>query len=324
MAEPGSRNVPFGLGVPSLLLGISAFVLSVVPFVLGGFASASTASLPLGGLGFLLGLGGLAVSIMHRGHQIGFPLAGLACNLSALVTALIGISGLGNAHLKTDGVGPFKHEKALALNQEDAGPNSGKRGEAVASPAKTKRAEVKDPDWIDASNGPFAYGDISVKVGMVLVNSVTIKDVLGQQTDTQQKYLGIQLFIGNAGKTKKINYRGWAGVVNAGDLTDLLKSAGKEGGGIGDVIGLSGGRNAANLTDNFGNSYKRIALELGAEIPGQIKGDTSIYPGSIVEDLLVFEMPVENVQYLCLELPAAAFGEKGSIYLKIPQSMIRR
>ena len=84
------------------------------------------------------------------------------------------------------------------------------------------------------------------------------------------------------------------------------------------------GKNAAAVKDNFGNSYKRFTIGLGEEIPGQIVAETSIYPEKTVEDLLVFEPPLENIEYLHLELPAAACGMTGALRLEIPASMIRR
>ncbi len=84
------------------------------------------------------------------------------------------------------------------------------------------------------------------------------------------------------------------------------------------------GRYAASLTDNFGNPYKRLSLDPGSQVPGQISSATSIYPGKRLEDLLVFEPPIENLQFLRLELPAAAFGGTGTLRLQIPKTMIRR
>jgi hypothetical protein len=63
---------------------------------------------------------------------------------------------------------------------------------------------------------------------------------------------------------------------------------------------------------------------LGAQIPGQINAATSVYPGKQIEDLLVFEPPIDNVKFLRLELPAGAFDGTGSLYLQIPKSMISR
>ena len=86
------------------------------------------------------------------------------------------------------------------------------------------------------------------------------------------------------------------------------------------------GKNAATLTDNFGNPYKpfKVNVALGEEIPGQISAETSIYPEKNIEDLLVFEPPLENIEFLRLELPAAACGMTGTLHLQIPKSMIRR
>ena len=76
------------------------------------------------------------------------------------------------------------------------------------------------------------------------------------------------------------------------------------------------------LTDNFKNTYKRVNFGLLAEVKGQIKSE-SIYPGKTVNDLLVFEVPLKNVQYLRLELPAENIGGSGKLRFQIPQSKIR-
>jgi hypothetical protein len=148
--------------------------------------------------------------------------------------------------------------------------------------------------------------------------------VLGEETVSPTKNLAIQVLIENTSTTRKIDFLGWSGAMpNTLTLKELL-------GGVvankSNVTTLSAPeRNAASLADNLGNPYKRISLDLGAQIPGQISMATSLYPGKrLDEDLLVFEPPIDKVQFLRLELPAAAFGDSGSLRLQIPKAMIRR
>src|SRR5437870_4480381 len=95
-SETRSRNarISYGLGIPSLVLGTIAFLFSWVPKV-------SLLSIPLGGLGLLLGIAGLVIAIIQRGRGIGFPIAGSAVSLVALIGAfwlgLLGATGKQNS-----------------------------------------------------------------------------------------------------------------------------------------------------------------------------------------------------------------------------------
>src|SRR5438105_14194148 len=64
-------KVPLGLGASALLLGIVALLLSLVPLVKNAHDIFSKVSLPLSGLGLLMGLGGLIVAVMRKGQGIG-------------------------------------------------------------------------------------------------------------------------------------------------------------------------------------------------------------------------------------------------------------
>jgi hypothetical protein len=101
--------------------------------------------------------------------------------------------------------------------------------------------------------------------------------------------------VSNQSQTKKIDYKGWA----------------------------SSFRSAVHLSDNFDNRYKEITFGTFSDIVGQVKSE-SIHPGRSIDDLLVFEIPLANVEYLRLELPADHFGEKGEVRFQIPKDMIGR
>jgi len=72
--------------------------------------------------------------------------------------------------------------------------------------------------------------------------------------------------------------------------------------------------------DDFGNTYKRGRFVGGAPL-GQLTTE-SIYPNKTIQDLLVFEPPIDTIEYLRLELPASAFGEKGTLRFEIPKEWI--
>ena len=104
-------------------------------------------------------------------------------------------------------------------------------------------------------------------------------------------YFSISVSLSNLSNTKKIDYTTWRGAA------------------------LSTGRDYATLTDDNGNVYKRISFGLNS-INGS-PDDASIYPNQAHNDLLVFELPVENRKWLHLELPASNFGGSGMVRFEI-------
>jgi hypothetical protein len=76
-SEPAASH---SLGIASLVLGCMAFVLSLIPCL-------GILTMPLSGLGLLLGIVGWIVALSRNGHGIGFPIAGCFINIMALLMA---------------------------------------------------------------------------------------------------------------------------------------------------------------------------------------------------------------------------------------------
>ena len=78
------------------------------------------------------------------------------------------------------------------------------------------------------------------------------------------------------------------------------------------------------LVDDHENAYSvKSFAHQGMEIDGQVEGGTgSLRREKGTEDVLLFEKPAESATFLRLELPAAAFRQKGSLKFEIPVSMI--
>lgn len=304
--SPGLR-IAYGLGIPSVVLGILAFSFSWIPRV-------GLLGLPLSGLGLLLGIAGLVIAITHRGRGIGFPIAGSAVSFVALVIGVFWLGLLGTAFQRADTAAQQNAAKAI-LAEADLEKN-------IVVPIKS--SAEKEAPWTDASKGAIQHGDFRVQLGAVVVRNVRIKDVLGDETVSPTKNLTIQVFLDNMNATRKLDYQGWSGATaNVVGLADLLGGAARNKGTTSESPSASEST-AASLTDNFGNSYKRLSLDLGAQVPGQITSATSVYPGKRIEDLLVFEPPIDKLQYLRLNLPATAFGGTGNVRLQIPKAMIYR
>ncbi len=112
--------------------------------------------------------------------------------------------------------------------------------------------------------------------------------------------LMVNLELTNTSPTKKMEYSTWSG---------------KD---------ISFDRDYATLEDNFGNTYTRVGFGLGTHPVGAIPRRESIYPSKSVNDMLVFELPIDAIEYLQLELPAKNFGGTGMLRLQIPREMIVR
>jgi hypothetical protein len=153
-------------------------------------------------------------------------------------------------------------------------------------------------EWASARS-PVRQGDTQVRITAVRIGPVKLKDTFSGGGDTSTSYLSINLDIANLSQSKKIDYKTWQGA------------------------DFSFGRDYASLRDNHGNVYKRIDFGFGSDIVGQTKAD-AMYPGKSISDTLVFELPIDNIQHLDLELPAANLGGDGMFRLRIPADMVQR
>jgi len=109
--------------------------------------------------------------------------------------------------------------------------------------------------------------------------------------ETRPARLTITVNVQNLSSTKKIDFRTWHG------------------------SGFSVDRDNATLTDNYQNEYKMFQDTTTPE-------SHPIYPGDWFQEDLNFEPPVNNIQWLHLELPAKNFGGDGMIRFEIPASGI--
>jgi hypothetical protein len=152
-----------------------------------------------------------------------------------------------------------------------------------------------DLQWTIARDG-VQQQDVRVTVTNIKVDFTPIRSI-GDPRPSGERLLLIGLHVENLSDVRKLDFRGFAGQFDfSGDATP-------------------------NLRDNFGNKYKRISFGIDSQIVGQAQNE-SVYPGKGIDDLLVFEVPVEKAEFLRLELPASAFGGEGKLRLEIPRDMI--
>jgi hypothetical protein len=273
-----------------MVLGVVALLFSFVPYI-GVF------SMPLGGLGFLLGVIGGIVALCRSGRGIGFPITGSAINSMAVIVAFF---WLGLAKITHDALD--QTTKAIDQASKEANATNQKiddvekKLEAQSGSDNPPTPKVEEVEWTDARK-IVRQGDVLVAISSVTIDQVQLESILGERSLSNDKLLVIRLRIGNAGQTRKIDYESW------GDNSQLFD------------------RHVPSLWDNFDNSYRRATFDLGTRVQGQVSSE-SIHPGTSVEDVLVFEQPLDRISYLRLELPASAFGGKGQLRFQIPNDVI--
>ncbi|MDB5340884.1 MAG: hypothetical protein JWN70_6503 [Planctomycetaceae bacterium] len=135
----------------------------------------------------------------------------------------------------------------------------------------------KPPLGAVATDGKVEVRYITGRIGKVLFASGK------SQQRSEKDLLQIQIWIENLSDSKKLEYKGW------GD--DNLSSAKK-----------------ARLKDDLGNTYKQVTFGLMHRPVGQ-KAKESLYPGSAIQDILVFELPVEKAQMVHLILPKGNYTD---------------
>ncbi len=141
-------------------------------------------------------------------------------------------------------------------------------------------------------------GGMKITVDEVHIGIVHGNDALGQPEATKDEVLTIDLAVANLSQTIMTDFQTWRGT----------------------AIAIGGGY--ANLTDNYGNSYKRINITPSMK-DGKLNPDTvSIYPLKEQHDIVVFELPAGNIKWLHLKLPAENFGGSGMLRFEIPASEI--
>lgn len=255
----------------------------------------------------------MALAIIRRGSGIGFPIAGLAISLLASVVIVTINYALGKAVTESAATKPAVQSKVAAnVAKQELLPevvvNQGDqlRPPAAASKPQKQLGELggvpsekqeEQEQWFDATH-PIQSGDIRVQVISASVGKIDLKDMFGDAAESRNELLAIVLEVTNLNPQRKMDYYTWRGRDFAFD------------------------RDFGTLRDNFGNNYKRIDFGYGTFPTNSVKEFESIYPLRSIRDVLVFEPPISNIEYLDLELPAENVGSTGMIRLRIPKTMI--
>lgn len=274
-------------------------VVNVVPPRRG--SSLGVASIVLGIMAFL-------ICWIPLVNLLGVPLSALGL-LLGLIGTLVSISRKGAS------IGyPIAGSAICALSLAAALTISGgllrgayNQAQEAAAAARAMDAQARgevtpdDGTWLPADTA-VRVDDVVVQIKRVSVGKIKLKDGIGGGGVSQDNLLKIDIEIANVSDTRKASYRTWGS----------------------HPFSLSITTEKARLRDNFQNRYALVNFGALNEVEGSIKTAESIYPGKSVQDVLVFEEPIDKAEYLDLELPGDHIGKTESIRFRIPASMIQR
>ena len=268
-----SSRAAHSLGIAALVIGVLSFFVCWIP-VLG---------IPVSSLGLLLGVGGLVLAVVRGGSGVGFSIGGAGLSAISLVTCIVFTVAVSRVLKAVDDAattrnGPPQQSSPVSGSNTIA-PTKGGTSVPASNPISSPPPPPKvEPEWADAGK-PVTLGDIRVQVTKVAVGKVPLKGIGDDESKSEDDLLMVKVNIVNTNPTKKVDYRSWSGE------------------------NISFDRDYATLKDNFDNSYRRIGFGFSSHPVGAVKGSESIYPNKVVTDVLVFEAPLDTVQFLKLELP---------------------
>jgi hypothetical protein len=155
---------------------------------------------------------------------------------------------------------------------------------------------IKDDDWVDASVNAVRRDDVRVQVLSARIGPVDLQS----KSKLAGPFLVITLQASYDGVIfREVPYDPW---------TDR---------------GPSRSKHPALLSDNMNRTFEPKAFDAAVKIAGRRDKD-ALTPGHQVKEILIYAPPPTGVDYLRLELPAAAFGGTGAFKFQIPRGMFAR
>ncbi len=143
-----------------------------------------------------------------------------------------------------------------------------------------------DHEWIDASTSAAVVRFISVRI----VSAEVVPSLDGAAGSSPRMIITVELRNGGG---RDVDFEGWS---------------------------RGGVAHDAKLFDDAGNVYRPKSVGRAA-MPGR-GPPMSIAAGRAAREVLAFESPPDEAEYVLIELPAAAFGMDATVRLKIPAEMI--
>jgi hypothetical protein len=275
-----------------------SFVLAMIAMAFAGIGLVAS-QIPYGryvavgmtGLGLLIGL--IAWATADRRWQL--PVGGIVFNAVALVLATVLPGWLGLSAWRPP-VAIVDDSTLIKVMPFDGGP-----------------ARVAEDGWVDATQGAWQHGDLRVTLTaawVAKINLVPAKDKppgKEKPKPPKDKMLQIGLRLANVGPARRLEYGSWNQTPPAGASPVRLWQF----------------SSTAELSPQ---TLLPATFEKGWDVEGRGVKST-LFPGMNGNDLLVFEAPSPQIEYLRLELPPWVFGNVAdpaieTVRFQIPRSMI--
>jgi hypothetical protein len=272
---------------PSNSMGIVSLVVGILALLLCWLPMMNRLGYVVGGLGVVLGLLGFVVASQHRGASMGFPIGGLVLSIVGLVLAFQMDQGV--QRIKTAVKDAFAEDKTSRSRQPSR--NAATRDTKSGATGKTKPEEPKR--WSDATKAIVTREEVAVSIASARIDRVIKTGIAGRQQ--VGPFLTIAVQVTNRSGTRKVDFRGWN--------NDL------------DLLGPR-----CTLVDEHGNEYAQKRTGVDGKYEGQVLTET-IAPRGSMNDVLIFEPPVDAAQELRLEIPGGPLGREGTYRFMIPRRM---
>lgn len=201
--KPEASGASLGLGIGSLVVGILSFLVALIP-CLGIFA------VPLAVVGLVLGGIGAVIAFSRGGAGMGFPIAGSAVNVVAILVAVAWF--VGARYLAVQGAQKFGDEMTKAVENMDM--------ETTTLPLVID-AVPPDAVWTDAKEAAD-LGDVRVKIVSVKIGKVPLKRLNGTKKSSTNDYMTVTISIENRSPNRDVMYHGWGGVGESTYVRDNL------------------------------------------------------------------------------------------------------
>jgi hypothetical protein len=275
-----------------------SFVLAMIAIALAGIGLVAS-QLPYGRfvtvgfavLGLLVGL--FAFATADRRWQL--PVTGLGLNAVTLILATLLPGWLGLSDWRPP-VNIVDDSTLIKVMPYDGG-----------------QAQVAEDGWVDATKGTWQHGDLRVTLTAAWVGKVDLvhgKDkasIKDRSNAPKEKKLQISLRLANVGAARRLEYGSWNQTPPADASPVRLRQFSSK----------------AQLPSQV---LLPATFEKGWDVQGRgVK--CTLFPGMTGDDLLIFEVPSSDADYLRLELPPWVFGNTDppieSVRFHIPSSMIK-
>ncbi len=307
---PGSAaNPPIAgklIGAVGLTFGILALGtcwLSLVESIFGWVGIA------VGALGLLVGIVGLVVAALQSA-------SGLVLNVAAAISGLVGVVvsvvlGIQSGMFAKPAPPVVAAAPIIVHTPPPASPQ-------VEEP-KPEPELPPEPVWTDASR-PIEQGPIRATITSAAVEQVRLESAnpLSMKREKAAPYLHIRVQLENISTDKIVSAPGW--MVASGSSGAL--------GAVGQALGdstlgkqLVGATAVALLVDDKGNAYPQIEAIRLPSSQAELGNNLSLRPGESSEKHLLFDRPIDNVEYLRIELAPGGFGGSEPLRFQVPRSM---